>query len=251
MASSVVPGLCLGPALSLAVDSLVSMRIHKEDGRWLIRIDERIGIVSRSHSLRDHLAESHLRFGRNVEFPFMSFPTFRIKRSGENEPARFGRNGHARIDMFKVSPKFVFYDLAPLQDMSDVPKCAVVLAELFENDGPQYVDRLMAFARACYARFVFPIISQHDLEKRRMLEAQRFALAAVTKGAGISEPTFTFSRLSAGTSEQTRFVVHPCSEPMETALEIDRAYRILRQMWKVCGNLTQPRQLRKAWMEHS
>jgi hypothetical protein len=246
--SSVIPGLCLGPALNLAVDAMVSKRIHGEDGRTLIRTDERIAICSRAHSLRDHLAESRLRFGRGAEFPFMSFPTFRVKRNGESAPARFGRNGQqTKFELFTSSPQFLFYDLSPLHITEDVPQCAVLLAELFESDGPQYVERLLAFARACRARYIFPIISYHDVEKRRLLEGQGFAVTTVTKGAGTARPDFTFASLCLATPAKTQFNVFSCSEPIAMAIEIDRAYRTLSEMWRICGNLQQPRQLRKAW----
>ena len=245
--SSVVPGLCLGPALNLAVDSMVSKRIYGADGRTLIRTDERIAIASRSHALRDYLAESILRFGRE-EFPFMSFPTFRLKRNGDDEPARFGRNAHrTKFEIFTTSPQFLFYDLSPLNAPQTVPECAVVLAELAETDGVQYVERLMAFARACHARYVFPIVSYHDVEKRRLLESQGFAISTVTKGAGTADPDFTFEALSKATPARTVFEVILCDDPIETAVAIDRAYLMLRQMWRLCGNLQQPSQLRRAW----
>lgn len=244
--SSVRPGLCLGPALNFAVDSLVSKRLHGVDGHALVRTDERIAVVSRSHSLRDYLAESTLRFGRQA-FPFMSFPTFRLKRNGEGEPARFGRGGNrGRLDAFKESPRFLFYDLSPLQRLDAVPGCAVVVAELAESDGSQYIERLMAFARACHARFVFPIVSYHDFEKRRVLAEHGFTIVTVTKGAGTAEPDFTFSALAAATPATSRLTIISCGDPLDTALAIDRAYRLLRDMWRLCGN-DQPRQLRKAW----
>lgn len=246
--SSVLPGLCLGPALNFTVDSTLSKQIHREDGRSFVRTDERIAVVSRSHSLRDYLAESTLRFGREA-FPFMSFPTFRLKRSGEEQPARFGRGeDRRRLKLFTESPKFLFYDLSPLQALDGVPECVVVLAELAETDGPQYVERLMTFARACHARFVFPIVSYHDAEKRQLLASLGFTIVTVVKGAGMVEPDFTFSALAAATPAKSRFGVISCDEPAATgtALAIDRAYRMLREMWRISGTQL-PRQLRRAW----
>ena len=45
--------------------------------------------------------------------------------------------------------------LRRFNSLDAVPECAVVLAELAEPDDPQYIERLMTFARACRARFVF------------------------------------------------------------------------------------------------
>jgi hypothetical protein len=244
--SSVLPGLCLGPALNLAVDAMVSRHLHGVDGRTLVRTDDRIAVVSRSHSLRDYLAESTLRFGREA-FPFMSFPTFRLKRSGEGEPARFGRDGNrSRVEAFTESPRFLFYDLSPLNGLDSVPECAIVLAELAESDGPKYIERLLTFARACHARFVFPIVSYHDAEKRRVLAEHGFTIVTVTKGAGTAEPDFTFSALGAATPATSRLTVISCDDPSAAALAIDQAYRMLRDMWRICGN-QQPMQLRRAW----
>jgi hypothetical protein len=248
MVSSVLPGLCLGPALNLAVDALAKKRAHGEDGHSLVRTDEHIAIVSRSHSLRDSLAESTLRFGMQAVFPLMSFPTFRLKRNGDAQAARFGRNlDRLHFEQFKESPKFLFYDLSPLHDVQRVTECAIVVAELSESDGPHYVDRLMTFARICHARFVFPIISYHDVEKRRLLESLGYTILTMTKGSGSANPDFTFSALAAATPTRTEFRVTSCSAPIATALAIDRAYRMLREMWKICGGNEQPRQLRRAW----
>ncbi|MGH7736654.1 MAG: hypothetical protein ACREMP_02110 [Candidatus Tyrphobacter sp.] len=247
MVSSVLPGLWLGPALNLAVDALAKKRANGEDGHTLVRTDDHIAIVSRSHSLRDFLAESTLRFGSQV-FPLMSFPTFRLKRNGDTQAARFGRNlDRLGFEQFTVSPRFLFYDLSPLHDVERVTECAIVLAELSESDGPHYVDRLMNFARICHARYVFPIISYHDVEKRRLLESLGFMIVTMTKGSGSADPDFTFSALAAATPDRTEFRVTSCGDPIETALAIDRAYRMLREMWKICGSNAQPRQLRRAW----
>ncbi|HXO18224.1 MAG TPA: hypothetical protein VN909_08630, partial [Candidatus Dormibacteraeota bacterium] len=195
--SSVIPGLCLGPALNLAVDSIVSRHKHGEDGKTLVRTDERIAIVSRSHALRDYLAESTLRFG-NAKFPFMSFRTFRLKRNGEEQPAKFGRSeARTTIKPLTASPQFLFYDLSPMHATDAVPTCAVVLAEIAEADGPVYIERLMKFAGACHSRFVFPIISYQDVEKCRLLESMGFTVVAVTKGNGTKAPDFTFSALES------------------------------------------------------
>lgn len=246
MVSSVLPGLCLGPVLSLAVESVVMRQLRGKDAGTLVHSGERVAIASRSHALRDYLAESTLRFGRET-FPFMTFPTFRLNRNGEEQPARFGRDGNRRgLKQFTESPRFLFYDLSPLNATNDIPPCALVLAEIAEADGPQYVDRLIKFAGACKARFVIPIISYHDVEKRRLLQALDFTLVTVTKAKGLAEPDFTFSALAGATPTRTAFGVTSCAEPIETALAVDRAYRTLRDMWKICGD-AQPRQLRRAW----
>lgn len=245
--SSVLPGLCLGPALNLAVHAMASSRNQGADGYVPLRTDERIAIVSRSHSLRDYLAESTLRFGLK-SFPFMQFPTFRLRRNGEVEAARFGRKeDRRRVTPFTESPEFLFYDLSPLHLTDGLPDCAIVLAELSESDRPDYIDRLMEFARASHARHVFPIVSYHDAEKRRLLEGLGFTIITVTKGTGSDAPDFTFASLTAATPTKTRFGVICCDQPTATAVVIDSAYRMLRDLWRLCGSLPQPRQLRTVW----
>ena len=241
--SSVIPGLSLGPALNFALDSFVKKQFNRDGA---VRTDERIAVVSRSHAIRDYLAESVFALAQEM-IPFMAVPTFRLKRNGDAVPARFGRYDTASFRTLKDIPAFLVYDLCPLDYANRMPPCAIVVAELAEHDTIEYAERLIKFAEASHSRAVFPIISYHDIEKRRWFESRGFTFVVATMPSGTSSPDFSFSKLSAATPPRTKLSVVACFDPISTALAIDGAYRLLREMWRACGSQQVPNQLRHAW----
>lgn len=244
----VEPGISLGPAMILALTALVSP--HGFDtSPFPIRNGDRVAIASRSHAVRDLLAESVLKFGSH-ETRVCQFPTFRIKRNGELSEAYFGRIPvRARPKLFQESVHFVLYDFIPMRSEAvALPKCEVVLAELSETDRPDVVDRLFAFADSVQASTVLPIVNFHDLQKRKRLEERGFTVLAIQSESGIADATPTFRGIDLASPAFCDVLVTPCGLDSSSARALAMANAAMADVWKACaGRGESPPILRTAW----
>lgn len=252
----VVVGLALVPAIYAALRVLLQTARPSDPGTigsFPIRADERLLVASRSHAIRDLLAESVLTFNRH-ETRLAQFPTYRLSRDGSLVQGVFGRLPTARRprpdQMLVTAPPLVVYDYWPIPSDITLSRMAAVFAELAENDGADTVERLRDVVERTQARFAVVVVNINDIGKRARLADLGFTfMAAWTDDGGRAaklSPTFTGVDRVAPKSHRVTFHCSPDDDPVVQPLS--EAFRLLAE---VHGRLSwqdpYPTALRRAW----
>ena len=250
--SRVQPGIVLGPAIQLALTCLVikSGREGAADQTvpFPLLCGERIVIASRSHAVRDLLAESIISFERQTT-RVCQFPTFRVKRTGDLEPGFFGRlDRKHRPNVFDDSPQFVLYDYSPLPAGARVGRCRVMLAELAEVDTPETTSRMLSFADASSAQFIITLVSYYDTTKIAQLRTNGFHVVAVRSLGGEGSVSYpTLSAVDAATPLRPKVSLELIDTSSSAAISLARAYVQLAGLRKALNDEEPPRVVRSAW----
>jgi hypothetical protein len=210
----VVTGVALGPAIYAAL----SLLIQKDpSGRstfsgfrpFPLPVNGPLVVASRSHAVRDLLAESLIRF-QSSQWRLCQFPTYRLTRTGGLEQGVYGRLSRLQRprpqEIMHTATPIVLYDYWPFAATAKLPQAGAIFAELAENDGRTAVERLHELIERTQPGFVMAIINLNDIEKRRRLAQMGFEfLSAQSAGVSLeaaegSAPYSTGSRAGAARS---------------------------------------------------
>ena len=183
---SVVTGIALGPAIYTAINALIqgdSVRQSRVSGFTPFPLPPNgpIVVASRSHAVRDLLAESLVTF-RQSQWRLCQFPTFRLTRTGDLEPGIYGRLSRLQRprpqEILRTATPLVLYDYWPFAQTAKLSKAGAVFAELAENDGYSTIERLLDLLDRTQPGFAMAILNYNDVEKRRRLAHLGFQFLA-------------------------------------------------------------------------
>lgn len=250
----VVTGLVLGPAVYVALNGLIQQStraLPSHFAPFALHGDKNLLLASRSHEVRDLLAESVMTFQRR-EWRLCQFPTFRLTRTGALDPGVYGRLPQRQrpgpADMLPNAPAIIVYDYWPFPAHIRLPHVAVVLAELAEHDSYETVDRLGDLLARTTPPLAFAVVNLHDVEKRRRLGDLGFqfiTMPADGAAAGAPTPSFASISRSAPASVEVRFDT-PADAAANRALA--DAFQIIAEAnGKIPRGEPCPQPLRRAW----
>jgi hypothetical protein len=254
--SRVVTGIALGPVVYTALNALIQQSpyaIRPGFSPFPIEAGGRIVLASRSHAVRDMLAESLLKFEQK-QTRLAAFPTFRLARQGNLEPGVFGRLPKQQRprpqDMMRRGPSILVYDYWPYGKHIDLPRVAAVFAELAESDSVDTIERLSDFISRTNPRLVLAIVNLNDVEKRKRLTALGFELFVAqtshSDGVGIPLPSFTGVDRVAPKQVDVAFEFVSTDEPVNEPLS--EAFQLLAEAQaRVPPGEQPPLSLLRAW----
>jgi hypothetical protein len=137
----VVTGMALGPVIYTAINLLIQRdRVRASSSApgfvpFPFPANAHIVLASRSHAIRDMLAESLVQFGTR-HWRLCHFPTYRMRRNGSLEPCVYGRltgsQRPRRQDLLATATPIVVYDYWPLSSKVGLPRVGALFAELSE-----------------------------------------------------------------------------------------------------------------------
>jgi len=245
----VEPGISIGPAIRL----LVGMTLQKhhrvpESERVPLEPGQRIALLGRAHSTRHLFAESVLRFNQSPTY-LCAFPTARLNRKGELDPALFGRvlRKH-RQAVVAENLGVEIHDLGPVSADVELPSVAVALVELFEHDNPTTLERLAEFVRRSSVQSVIAFVNALDLRKGQHLADSGYHVMPLRSFAFTGSaplPTFTALDTAAANAMCYDAGVVPEAAPASRALLL--AHFRLTDALRACGGSDPPFFLRQAW----
>jgi hypothetical protein len=212
---------------------------------------DRIALVGRLHVTRHLLAESVLRFNQSPTH-LCAFPTARLNRKGVLDGAFFGRvTRAAREGTILDNLEIEIYDLGPVPTDASLPRVKVAIAELYEHDRAETLERLFEFARRCDVKTVIAIVNSLDLEKSRILLGRGYSAIALRSFAFTGdEPRPTFASLDAAAPAACCYDVLVVPETSPAARALGRAHVRLVDALRACGDHPTPEFLRRAWQTH-
>jgi len=254
--SRVLVGMVLAPVIYAALRTLIQ-RDRPDAGttenEYPLRPGERVLIASRSHAIRDLLAESVLTF-QGVQTHLAQFPIYRLTRDGVLKPGVFGRLPRTQRprpqQMLSTATPLVVYDFWPLPPETRLPEVATVFAELTEQDRADSVERLAEVIERSRARSAVVIVNFNDVEKRKQLAALGFEFMAARTtaegGAKDLQPTFTGVDRVAPKTHRVIFQSVPEDDP--AAKPLTEAFQLLAEVHgRASSDELYPMALGRAW----
>lgn len=251
----VVTGLVLGPAVYVALNGLLSQQLTRalpaDFVSFPLHGQKSLILASRSHEVRDLLAESVMTFQRR-ETRLCHFPTFRLTRTGALDPGVYGRLTSLQqprpADMLPNAPAIIVYDYWPFPAHVRLPPVAVVLAELAENDSYETVDRLGDLLARTTPQFTFAVVNLHDVEKRRRLAELGFQFITMpADGAAAGTPVQSFASISRAAPATTRIRYDALPDGAVNGALADAFQIIAEANNKLPRGEPCPHPLRRAW----
>jgi hypothetical protein len=224
----VVVGIVLAPVIYAVLRTLLQTGRPDEllpNDPLAIPPGQKILVASRSHAIRDLLAESVISFNRR-ETRLVQFPTYRLARDGALVPGAFGRLPKMQrpraSEMLTNAAPIVVYDYWPLPPGFHLSNIAAVFAELNEHDGLDAVERIHEVIEHMDAGFAVAIVNVNDIAKRERLAALGFEFIAAQTYAepesGELSSTFTGIDRVAPKMHQVTFQCLPDDTPVAAPL---------------------------------
>jgi hypothetical protein len=254
--SRVAVGMVLAPVIYAALRALIQHdrpNTGTAENGYPLQSGDRLMIASRSHAIRDLLAESVLTF-QGLRTRLAQFPTYRLGRDGALKPAVFGRLPWTQRpppeQMLRTATPLVVYDFWPLPPEMRLPQVAAVFAEVTEQDRADSVERLGELIERSGAGSAIAIINFNDVGKRKQLAALGFDfMAARTTAEGREnelQPTFTgVDRVAPKTH---RVIFQSVAEDAPAAKPLTEAFQLLAEVHgRAPSDEPYPMALGKAW----
>lgn|GEM_PF-5994397 len=244
----VQPGVVLGPALGLAVSAVFRhVGILPSHKAAQLRAGERIAIATRQLRVRDMLAESCVHGNDNLRM--CAFPTSRLTRTGELRSGFYGGlpKGKRPKELFESSAHFELYDLATLPANIHWHPCRIVLAELYEHDGVDYIARLQRFIAGVEAASAIVFISECDVSKLDYLSSAGFEVLNLHANAPSADASLpSLASINSMAHASVEYSVRFIADLNPQALALYDAHLQLRAALDSCAG-GGPRFLSDAW----